>query len=98
MVRLIPQPYKIVNKESTRVLRKTIEECRLIYNCWSILSPTLQFKLNKQFNDEIHHKLNKCYKFYQKNYNVTIENGYGLANDIEINISNICETIKSWEL
>ena len=98
MVRLINSSgYPIVEKESTRVLKKTIDECRMIHNCWMVLSPVYQHKLNDDFNREIDYKLKECFKYYQKNYGVEIEKGHGDANDIFFNIMNICETIKSWE-
>lgn len=97
MVILVPKPYKIISKDSARVINKTIDECRLIYNCWCVLSPSNQRIFNDELNREIKHKLEKCYKFYNRKYGVTIERGYGEVNDIEINISNICEAIKSWE-
>lgn len=97
MVVLVVQDYEIVDKKETRILKKTIDECKLIYQCWSVLSVERQKETEKLFNNEIMKKLGKCYEYYEKKYNVKIEKGYGQMKDIEINLSNICEKIKSWE-
>lgn len=94
---LVIQDYKIVQKDSTIVVQKTIEECKQIFWTWTTLSEQVQKKTAKLFNDEIMKKLQKCYKYYHNVYDVEIETGYGTKKDIEINISNICKKIKSWE-
>lgn len=97
MVKLIIQDYKIVEKKSTRILLRTIKECKQIHDCWSILSEHAQQATNDTLDVEINHKLEKCFDFYHRKYGVEIESGYGEMKDIEINLSNICETIRSWE-
>ena len=97
MVKLVIQDYKIVEKKSTRILLRTIKECREIHRCWSILSEDTQQKVNDVLDLEINHKLHKCFDFYHRKYGVEIETGYGEMKDIEINLSNICEKIRSWE-
>ena len=94
---LVIQDYKIVEKESTIVVKRTIEECKQIFWTWTILSESTQKQTAELFNQEILAKLNKCYKYYQRKYDVEIENDYGVEKDIEINLSNICEKIRSWE-
>ena len=54
-------------------------------------------KVNDTLDLEIDKKLNKCFDFYHRKYDVEIESGYGTMKDIEINLSNICEKIRSWE-
>lgn len=97
MVLLVSSDYKIVPKPETRVLIRTLEECKSIYNGWTVLSEDAQNELENYLNIEIIKKLDKCFKFYNRMYNIEIENGYGLMKNIEINISNICEGIISWE-
>lgn len=97
MVKLIVQDYKIVEKKSTRVLLRTIQECKQIHETWCILSENAQKEVNDTLDLEINRKLTKCFDFYNRKYDVEIEKGYGEMEDIEINLSNICETIKSWE-
>ena len=97
MVKLVIQDYKIVEKKSTRILLRTIRECKQIHECWSILSEDAQMKVNDTLDLEIDKKLNKCFDFYHRKYGVEIESGYDTMKDIEINLSNICETIRSWE-
>lgn len=97
MVKLIIQNYKIVDKKETRVLKRCLDECRNIYKAWNVLSEKGQEKTESVLDDEINMKLEKCFRFYNKKYGVEIEYGYGEMNDIDINISNICEKIRSWE-
>lgn len=97
MVMLVTQDYKIVEKKSTRILLKTLRECQQIHDCWSILSEGCQKEVNDSLDDEIAYKLHKCFDFYHRKYDVKIEEGYGEMKDIEINISNICEKVRSWE-
>ena len=97
MVKLIVQDYKIVEKESTRVLLRTMKECKQIYETWSILSKNGQKESNAILDLEINQKLQKCFDFYQRKYGVKLEMGYGEMKDIEINLSNICEKVRSWE-
>lgn len=94
---LVIQYYNIIQKDSTKIIQKTIEECKQIFWAWKTLSKQAQNKTAKIFNDEILKKLQKCYKYYHNAYDVKIETGYSTKKDIEINISNICEKIKSWE-
>ena len=97
MVKLIIQDYKIVEKESTTVIKRTIEQCKAIFWAWTLLSEKAQKETKEILNAEIDEKLQKCFEFYKRNYEVEIESGYGTEKDIEINISNICEKIRSWE-
>ena len=94
---LVIQDYKIVEKESTFVLKRIIDECKQIFWTWTILSESAQKQTAELFNEEILKKLNKLYYYYQEIYHVEIEEGYGVEKDIEINLSNICEKIKGWE-
>ena len=97
MVKLIISSYKILPKKETRRLIKTLEECRQIYKGWDVLSMDAQEQTRDILNDEIDKKLDKCFDYYHRHYDVEIESGYGEMEDIEINIGNICEKVKSWE-
>lgn len=97
MVKLIMQEYKIVEKESTTVIKRTIEQCKAIFWAWTFLSEKAQKETEEILDTEIDEKLQRCFEFYKRNYGVEIESGYGAEKDIEINICNICEKIRSWE-
>lgn len=97
MVKLIVQDYDIVEKESTRVLIKTLYECKAIYNASLLLSEETLVEADNVLDSEIDRKLKRCFDYYQRNYGVEIVDGYGEMRDIEINLSNICECVRSWE-
>lgn len=97
MVKLIIQDYNIVDKKENKMIAKTIKECKAIYNAWAVLSADAQKETEVILDSEITKKLEKCFSYYQRKYDVEIETGYGEMKDIEINLSNICEKIKSWE-
>ncbi len=97
MVKLIFCNYGIVNKKECRVLLRTLKECKIIYKAYQVLSEDSKKELKSILNEEITTKIDKCFDYYNKNYSVEIENGYNENDNIDINMSNICEKIKSWE-
>lgn len=110
-VLLIPQSYKIVEKDETKPLIKVLDECNQIWNAWNVMSfPTQADIIDKalmikMLNAQIIKKLVKLYRYYSRHFNIYFD-GAGineensectLAKATEDNISLICETVRSWE-
>lgn len=110
--------YKIVPKKETKVLLKTIKEIKTIEEAYNLMyffdEDEEEIKKEKTVDEimteQIMRKCDKCFRFYQRNYDVKIsdenfggelisEFGFeGLrVKNIENNLAEICETIRSWE-
>ena len=109
-VLLIPQSYKIVEKDETKLLIKVLDECRQIWNAWKVMSFAYESSIDKammiqMLNAQIIKKLVRLYRYYSRNFGIRFD-GTGineedsentLAKATEDNISLICETVRSWE-
>lgn len=80
-VLLIPQSYKIVEKDETEVLLKVLDECKTIYNAWSVMSFPLQqdiideANMIQMLNAQILKKLHRLYRFYHRHYGLMFDDG-----------------------
>ena len=78
---MIPQSYKIVEKEETKVLIRVLEECKTIYNAWSVMSFPLQqdiidkANMIQMLNAQILKKLRRLYRFYHRHYGLVFDDG-----------------------
>ena len=110
--------YKKVTKKETKVLLKTIKEIKTIEEAYNLMyffdEDEEEIKKEKTVNEimteQIMNKINKCFRFYRRNYGVKISDEnfggeliseFGFESlrikNIENNIAEICETIRSWE-
>lgn len=99
---LIPQSYKIVEKEETSVLIKTLDECRTIYKAYSVMSiPSVNdweenTTMIQMMNLQIFKKLERMYRYYHRHYGLLFDSDR-TQKAIEDNIADICEYVRSWE-
>ena len=77
----ISQDYKIVEKESTKLLINVLDECRAIHSAWLVMSFPLQEDIIEKatmiqmLNKQIQKKLEKLYWFYSRHYDIKFDDG-----------------------
>lgn len=94
-MKMIYCDYKIVDKESTFVLKKVLEHIYLIQDAYGAMDLRRE-EVSEFMEYQVRRKLDKCFRWYKNNYGVELVDVED-DRDYEHNIAQICEAIRSWE-